>query len=265
MTKTAKSLIVSLLVVAMVLFGLLLPSLVEHLASGGSGNMETIEVEALNFESGSSSAIEILRRMNNYEDPTSILSTQELAEGYRYTMETARAHVKELLVNFLSSCGLTGTANFYDEHFEEFGLNQEAMMIATAEYPVPWSAVIWGVDSYQGADLYLVFDDASGAMLGCSIPLYGDAELFAKQGLETERDAAETCVTQFAEQMNAAVSYETEISNGEFYYHLTDKDGETAYVRLYWDLDADKLPVLVISGEVADYERFNTMVDQWKP
>lgn len=265
MTKTAKSLIVSLLVVAMVLFGLLLPSLVEHLASGGSGNMETIEVEPLSFESGSSSAIEILKRMNNYEDPTSILSTQELAEGYRYTMETARAHVKELLVEFLSSCGLTGTANFYAENFDDFGLDQEAMMIATAEYPVPWSAVIWGVDSYQGADLYLVFDDASGALLGCSIPLYGDAELFAKQGLETERDAAETCVNQFAEQMNAAVSYETEISNGEFYYHLTDKDGETAYVRLYWDLDADKLPVLVISGEVADYERFNTMVDQWEP
>ena len=265
MTKIAKTAFVSLLVIAMVLFGLLLPSLVERLTAGSSGNMETVEVEPLKFESGSSSAIEILRRMNNYEDPTSILSTQELAEGYRYTMDTARAHVKELLVEFLSSCGLTGTANFYEEHFEEFGLNQEAMMIATAEYPVPWSAVVWGVDSYQGPDFYLFFDDASGALLGCSIPLYGDAELYAKQGLETERDAAETCVTRFAEQMNAAVSYETEISNGEFYYHLTDKDGETAYVRLYWDLDADKLPVLVISGEVADYERFNTMVDQWKP
>ncbi len=265
MNRTAKTLIVSLLVLAMVLFGLLLPNLVERLASGGSGNTETLPVEPLTFESGSSSAIEILKRMNNYEDPTGILSTQDLAEGYRYTMETARAHVKELLVEYLTSCGLTGTANFYDEHFEEFGLNQQAMMVATAEYPVPWSAVIWGVDSYQGPDLYLVFDDASGAMLGCSIPLYGDAELFAKQGLETERDAAETCITRFAEQMNAAVSYETEISNGEYYYNITDKDGETAYVRLYWDLDADKLPVLVISGEVGDYERFNTMVDQWKP
>lgn len=265
MTRIAKTAIVSILVITMVLFGLLLPNLVERLASGGSGNMETVEVEPLRFESGSSSAIEILRRMNNYEDPTSILSTQELAEGYRYTMDTARAHVKELLVNYLNSCGLTGTANFYDEHFEEFGLNEEAMMVATAEYPVPWSAVIWGVDSYQGPDFYLLFDDASGALLGCSIPLYGDAELYAKQGLETERDAAETCISQFAEQMNAAVSYETEISNGECYYHLTDKDGETAYVRLYWDLDADKLPVLVISGEVADYERFNTMADQMKP
>ena len=265
MSRSMKTLIVVLLVIAMLLSGLFLPNLVECLTAGSSGNMETVEVEPLKFESGSSSAIEILRRMNNYEDPTSILSTQELAEGYRYTMDTARAHVKELLVEFLSSCGLTGTANFYEEQFEEFGLNQEAMMVATAEYPVPWSAVVWGVDSYQGPDFYLFFDDASGALLGCSIPLYGDAELYAKQGLETERDAAETCISQFAEQMNAAVSYETEISNGEFYYHLTDKDGETAYVRLYWDLDADKLPVLVISGEVADYERFNTMVDQWKP
>lgn len=265
MSRSMKTLIVVLLVTAMLLSGLFLPNLVERLTAGSSGNMETVEVEPLKFESGSSSAIEILRRMNSYDDPTSILSTQELAEGYRYTMDTARAHVKELLVEYLSSCGLTGTANFYDEHFEEFGLNQEAMMIATAEYPVPWSAVIWGVDSYQGPDLYLVFDDASGALLGCSIPLYEDAELYAKAGLETELQAAETCISQFAAQMDAVMTYEIELGNGEYYFQISDQDGETAYMRLYWDLDADKLPVLVISGEVADYERFNTMVDQWKP
>ena len=62
MSRSMKTLIVVLLVTAMLLSGLFLPNLVECLTAGSSGNMETVEVEPLNFESGSSSAE--VRRVN---------------------------------------------------------------------------------------------------------------------------------------------------------------------------------------------------------
>lgn len=249
MKRLTKLITVSLLVFAMLLVGLLLPTLVERLAGGTNGASETVSVEPLRFDGGNGSVFEILQHMNQDNDINgSIISTQELTEGYHYNTETARVHAKELIVNYLNDCGLKESASYYEDSFDSFDINQEAVMVAAADYPVPWSAIIWTVECYNGTELMLVFDDASGSMLGCSLPLYEGitAETFTK----FENQYTETCIRQFALQLGGEVSYDMSSEPMNHFYRIVGADGDSVGMGLMWYWSENDVPVLVISSEI---------------
>lgn len=259
MRQSTKILIVIGLVLAMLLSGLLLPALIERLAGGADGTMETLQVEALTFDGGSSSVIEILQRLsadaNGWNTAAdrygmeSNISLQDLSEGYQFTKATAAAHVRELITDYLANCRLKDASEYYATHFDELPFDLNAYMVVAADYPVPWSAILWIAEGADGS-FEVLFDDASGALLSCSIPVYGEEEnpeaIWAKLGQYTY-DA----IGFFAEQLGAGLSYTVDADTGlETIFQLVGEDGEAVDMQLIWMEDYDARPILSITYEL---------------
>lgn len=246
MKNRTRSVIVGLLTAGMLVFGLLLPNLVEAIAGGADSSPVTVAVEPLRFEGGGGSVFEILRRISDGgSDVNSVtLSTRELTEGYQYSQETARAHAKELLVNYLNDCGFKESAQYYAESFDSLKTNQEALIVAAADYPVPWSAMIWNVECYLGAEFTLLFDDASGTLLGCSLPLFEGVtfEDFSKKAM----DRTDDCAKAFAEQLGGEITDWIDVDPLNSYFRVTGPDGDSARLNLTLYPSEEHTPVLLI-------------------
>lgn len=151
----------------MLSIGLLIPTGVEWISSRSIGTEQTVQVEAIDYQAGSGTLMDILNMLNSSAD----ITEQAVKEGYNYSSETASAHAKELVLDYLKACGIPEMANFWAEQMDDRSFSCDGILIAVPEFPSPWSAVLWNVEAFDGNgnELSAVFDDATGALLGVHI------------------------------------------------------------------------------------------------
>ena len=168
---------IALFAALMLLVGLLLPAGLEWLADRSVGAEQAIPVEAIDYQAGSGTLIDILNLINSSAEVTQ----QEIKEGYNYNRQSALVHAKELLLSFLTECGFENAESWWAEYLGEAKFSCDGLLIAVPDFPTPWSAILWTVNIpyVDGIEISVVFDDATGAMLMEHILLEKGQETFA--------------------------------------------------------------------------------------
>lgn len=156
----------------MLSIGLLLPSVLERAFSKQDGTM-SVEVEAINYDSGSASLMDLLNLINSNAE----ISYQHVQEGYHYNQKTAAEHAAELMAGFLSRAGFENASAVWKSENTAIHSDAKAVLIAVPEFPTPWNAIIWDVNLSlgDGSDANVMFDDTSGSFLA------GDCFLLAEE------------------------------------------------------------------------------------
>lgn len=229
---------IALFSMLMLCFGLALPGVIEWISNRSIGAQQSVSVEPIDFESSSGNLFSILNLYNRSDEE---IAYQPVKEGYNYTQETAAAHAADLLDSFVQQCGFENVSKNWHTQLKERTLLCEAMLVVVPDYPSPWSAILWTAELQNGAggyDTEIVFDDATGAMLGCQIQLADqmDAKEFYDDELDLKR--TEKAASAYAEQLEA--EYEN-LSNwfweeAEHNWSFTVIDGEDreVWMDLVW-------------------------------
>lgn len=178
---------------AMLAIGLLLPSILE-LAFSNQDGTTSVEIEAINYDSGSATLMDLLNLINSAAE----ISYQTVQEGYHYNQETAAEHAADLMAAFLSRAGFENAAAFWRSEKTAIHSDAEAVLVAVPEFPTPWNAIIWNVtlSTEDGHDASLIFDDTTGSFLAGDCLLsgeeaemeksFGSADLIEKLAISSE-------------------------------------------------------------------------------
>ncbi len=285
MKRKQQTVILILLAAAVVAAGLFSPALIEALASRSTAGVQTRQTEVISFDGDAGSVIEILNRMSRAaeteypEDDArkgdALLESYNLEQGYRYTAKTAETHARELLSEFLLACGFENAEAYFSETFQN-GSYSPCLLVA-AEYPTPWSAIIWiaTMEYADGIAVSLMFDDASGTLLGINVPLLGEDipwesvwemdEVFDGNGSYAPQDAENQplieqlnnrCCAQFASMLDAKISagYDVMVDVYDMYgdvlfgFTVATEYNEQASLRAVWRDNGEGFVSLTISA-----------------
>ena len=156
----------------MLSIGLLLPCGLERAFSNQDGTA-SVEVEAINYDSGSATLMDLLNLINSSAE----ISYQYVQEGYHYNQKTAAEHAADLLAGFLSRAGFENASAVWKSEKAAIRSDAEAILVAVPEFPSPWNAIIWNVTLSlgDGSEANVIFDDTSGSFLA------GDCFLLAEE------------------------------------------------------------------------------------
>lgn len=187
--------------VVMLSIGLLLPSVLECAFSKQDGTM-SVEVEAINYDSGSATLMDLLNLINSNAE----ISCQNVQEGYNYNQETAAEHAVDLMEAFLSHAGFENASAVWKSEKAAIHSDAEAVLIAVPEFPTPWNAIIWNVNlSFgDGSDANVIFDDTFGSFLAGDCLLLDEEAAVGKcfSSADLIEKLAKQCVEAYADGLN---------------------------------------------------------------
>ena len=251
----------------MLCIGLLIPTGVEWISSRSIGTEQTVQVEAIDYQAGSGTLMDILDLFNSASD----LTEQEVKEGYNYNRETAPAHAKELVLDYLKACGIPEMENFWVEQMDDKSFSCDGVLIAVPEFPSPWSAVLWNVEAFDGNgnELSAVFDDATGALLGLHITQENAASKNSDQNQLS--DAAQCFADAFAkglgnlEAVDFTPVYRDEETGEQFWgFSVIDSEGKRVDVSLILECQKDGRFSLALEPMGRGYEGGEVMNDAFQ-
>lgn len=241
----------------MLSIGLLLPSVLERAFSKQDGTM-SVEVEAINYDSGSGTLLDLLNLINSDAQ----ISYQHVREGYNYNQETAAEHAADLISDFLKRAGFENASAIWTKE-SIIRSEAEAVLIAVPEFPTPWNAIVWNVTLSlgDGFDTNLIFDDTTGSLLS------GDCYLPNEEDTVGKSFSSDALIEKLAGQCAAAYA------EGLKGLDATDLISVEAYEwEHYWGfsvIDSEKNRsdiVLIIAADpaVAPYLSIESMGNGWE-
>ena len=243
---------------AMLAIGLLLPFILE-LAFSNQDGTTSVEIEAINYDSGSATLMDLLNLINSGAE----ISYQTVQEGYHYNQETAAEHAADLMAAFLSRAGFENAAAFWRSEKTAIHSDAEAVLVAVPEFPTPWNAIIWNVtlSTEDGHDASLIFDDTTGSFLAGDCLLSGEeAEMEKSFGsADLIEKLADRCVTAYAEGLkglDAADLISVEAYDWEHYwgFAVIDSEKNRADITLIIASDPEGIPHLSIEPMGIGYD-----------
>ena len=101
-------------------------------------------------------------------------------------------------------------------------------------------------------DVYILFDDATGALLGLNLCMFGEEKLLMRGGNPMEySDLAEKCAAVYAEQLGGIQLLQLEnIGMDEalyvWHFELADENDQTVRVNLMFSFPSDTSPYLIL-------------------
>ena len=246
----------------MLSIGLLLPSILERAFSNQDGT-ESLEVEAINYDSGSATLMDLLNLINSSAE----ISYQYVQEGYHYNQKTAAEHAVDLLAVFLSRAGFENASAVWKSKDAALRSDAEATLVAVPEFPSPWNAIIWNVNLSlgDGSDANVIFDDTSGSFLA------GDCLLLAEeddvQKSFSSSDLIEKLVKQCVEAyvdgldgLDAADLISVEEYDWEHYwgFAVIDSEKNRSDIMLIIDANPEGIPHLSIEPMGIGYDNMTS-------
>lgn len=242
----------------MLSIGLLLPSVLEVAFSNQDGTV-SVEVEAINYDSGSASLMDLLNLINSNAE----ISYQYVQEGYNYNQKTAAEHASELMAGFLSRAGFENASAIWKSEKAAIRSDAEAILIAVPEFPTPWNAIIWNVNiSHEGGfDTNLIFDDTTGSLLAGDYFLLGEEDTVQKSFSSDDliEKLVNQCVTSYVDGLSgleAADLISVEEYDWEHYwgFAVIDSEKNRSDITLIIGADPEGVPYLSIEPMGMGYD-----------
>lgn len=241
----------------MLLIGLLLPSVLERAFSKQDGTM-SVEVEAINYDSGSASLMDLLNLINSNAE----ISYQHVQEGYNYNQKTAAEHAADLISDFLKRAGFENASAIWTKE-TIIRSDAEAVLIAVPEFPTPWNAIIWNVNLSlgDGSDANVMFDDTSGSFLAGDCLLLAEEDAVRKtfSSADLIEKLANQCVEAYADGLkglDATDLISVEEYDWEHYwgFAVIDSEKNRSDVTLIIAADPEGVPHLSIEPMGIGYD-----------
>lgn len=235
--KRKMLLLLSAFVTVMLLFGLFLPSILELFYSG-QNDAQSVEVEAINYDSGSATLMDLLNLINSDAE----ISSQQVQEGYNYNQKTASEHASELLTAFLNRAGFENASEFWQSEKAKIHFDAVAILVAVPEFPTPWNAIIWNVNLSlgDGSDANVFFDDTSGSLLAGDCLLLTEETAVDKSFSSADliEKLAKQCMEAYVEGLNGLDA--TDLVSVEEY------DGEHSWGFSVIDSEKNRSDIILI-------------------
>ena len=242
----------------MLSIGLLLPSVLERAFSKQDGTM-SVEVEAINYDSGSGTLLDLLNLINSNAE----ISYQHVQEGYNYNQKTAAEHAAELMAGFLSRAGFENASAVWKSENTAIHSDAEAVLIAVPEFPTPWTAIIWNVNLSlgDGSDANVMFDDTSGSFLAGDCLLLAEEDAVRKtfSSADLIEKLANQCVEAYADGLkglDATDLISVEEYDWEHYwgFAVIDSEKNRSDITLIIAADPEGVPHLSIEPMGMGYD-----------
>ena len=241
----------------MLSIGLLLPSVLERAFSKQDGTM-SVEVEAINYDSGSASLMDLLNLINSNAE----ISYQHVQEGYNYNQKTAAEHAADLISDFLKRAGFENASAIWTKE-TIIRSEAEAVLIAVPEFPTPWNAIIWNVNLSlgDGSDANVMFDDTSGSFLAGDCLLLAEEDAVRKtfSSADLIEKLANQCVEAYADGLkglDATDLISVEEYDWEHYwgFAVIDSEKNRSDITLIIAADPEGVPHLSIEPMGIGYD-----------
>ena len=241
----------------MLSIGLLLPSVLERAFSKQDGTM-SVEVEAINYDSGSASLMDLLNLINSNAE----ISYQHVQEGYNYNQKTAAEHAADLISDFLKRAGFENASAIWTKE-TIIHSDAEAVLIAVPEFPTPWNAIIWNVNLSlgDGSDANVMFDDTSGSFLAGDCLLLAEEDAVRKtfSSADLIEKLANQCVEAYADGLkglDATDLISVEEYDWEHYwgFAVIDSEKNRSDITLIIAADPEGVPHLSIEPMGIGYD-----------
>lgn len=241
----------------MLSIGLLLPSVLERAFYKQDGTM-SVEVEAINYDSGSASLMDLLNLINSNAE----ISYQHVQEGYNYNQKTAAEHAADLISDFLKRAGFENASAIWTKE-TIIRSDAEAVLIAVPEFPTPWNAIIWNVNLSlgDGSDANVMFDDTSGSFLAGDCLLLAEEDAVRKtfSSADLIEKLANQCVEAYADGLkglDATDLISVEEYDWEHYwgFAVIDSEKNRSDITLIIAADPEGVPHLSIEPMGIGYD-----------
>lgn len=241
----------------MLSIGLLLPSVLERAFSKQDGTM-SVEVEAINYDSGSGTLLDLLNLINSDAE----ISYQHVQEGYNYNQKTAAEHAADLISDFLKRAGFENASAIWTKE-TIIRSEAEAVLIAVPEFPTPWNAIVWNVTLSlgDGFDTNLIFDDTTGSFLAGDCLLLAEEDAVRKtfSSADLIEKLANQCVEAYADGLkglDATDLISVEEYDWEHYwgFAVIDSEKNRSDITLIIAADPEGVPHLSIEPMGIGYD-----------